>query len=179
MNNIDHYIQRAVKRELAAQGRVERQGKVAVRKDSKRRSDASRRHIDKCALAVRHSDGLQDIATKIKEKAAALMDMLKNSPKAQKVVRGLGILLSLISATFAVKSAVDVKRQIQQINACNKEIQSNFDEFSSLEDYEEGGAPLISKKKAFIKGGLKALLGLVSAFCGILMQKYAKNSEEV
>ena len=156
MNNIERYIQKAVKRELAAQGRVAR------------RNDSKRRHIDYRAYAIRHSDGLRDIAAKLKEKAVSLANEFKQMKGGQKIAVVLFNLVKLAGTLFAVKSAADIKRSFAQIEREKNNLINLSDAWQKQGIEMNAGN---EKKAVALKSGLKVIAGMLSVLLAAAGEK--------
>lgn len=123
-----------------------------------------RRVIDRAAKMVRRSDGIKDLALKIKAKAKSLIDEFKTIPTGKKIAAGLATLVALTTGLFAAKSAIELKKGIEQIKACKTNIANGFESVGP--DSEQS-----VKKILLLKNGLKVVLGLVDAIIASVLTK--------
>lgn len=123
-----------------------------------------RRVIDRAAKMVRRSDGIKDLALKIKAKAKSLIDEFKTIPTGKKIAAGLATLVALTTGLFAAKSAIELKKGIEQIKACKTNIANGFESVGL--DSEQS-----VKKILLLKNGLKVVLGLVDAIIASVLTK--------
>ena len=135
------------------------------------------RHIDRRVAAVRYCDGLQDIASKIKEKAKALAAEFKGMKKGQKIAWIIANIARIAGLVLTAKSAVEMKQQIGELNKqkANLENQAKILGNSTgllATAVKEGIAENPAKKRAVaLKLGLKGFLGLATAFAATSAEK--------
>lgn len=118
------------------------------------------RVIDHRAYAIRHSDGLKEIAFKIREKAGSLVRQFKQMKGGQKIAYVLLKIIKLVAALFAVKTAVDIKRRFAEIKREKNEL------INLSEEWQRSGieANAQEQRKAVALGsGVKVVIALVSA----------------
>lgn len=175
MNNIERYIQKAVKRELAAQGRVAR------------RNDAARRHIDKCAYAIRHNDGIKEFVSRAIEKGKELVRQFSELPGGKKIAVLISRIVQVLSGVFAAKSALEFKAKAKEIDSMQSALKQAYNETANLtenwqmpqlqsEYSEASGALKANKKAAVCKAGLKVFIGLLGIVGGSIAKEVAVRS---
>lgn len=147
------------------------------------------RHVDYRAMAVRHCDGVREIAAKIKEKASELINQFKELSAGRKIVYLLSQLMKIISAISVAKDVYGIKKDLSALNAWKEQYISETKAFmeknaklfgggSVAEEEITGYQNTFKQKKKFIliKHGLKILLGLVGAFAGYATESLAKSA---
>ena len=130
-----------------------------------------RQHLDRCARMIRHSDGIKDIALKIKEKALGLVEKFKQLSGGQKIALALTKIVKLLAALYAAKTANDIRKDIQLINGWKSQT------IQLANEWEKPGLESSAdslKKKIFLKQGLKVVLGLVTALVAASKEKVIK-----
>lgn len=158
--NIDQYIQKQVQKELANASKSRR---------------LDRRHIDRRVYAIRHCDGLKDIASKIKEKAMSMAEQFKQMDGGQKTAYILAKIAKNVAGFFAIKSAVDIKSKLDELNR-DKAILLNtvgkgtggLATFKSNQIAEKTEQ---SKKIMLLKQGVKVIVSLITAFIASSKEK--------
>ena len=134
-----------------------------------------RYHIDRCAFAVRHNDGIKDIVLKLKAKCVEMINAFKKLPAGRKIVFLLSKLLQISGAVFAAKSGYDVVKEIKRVKATNDAIQDAWDEFNSLSGEDERPGLISFKTDMFLKSGVKLIGGLCMTLVGTVGQTLAVN----
>lgn len=191
MNNIDKYIQKAVKRELAA------------RRDSSRRCDAAirrRRIMDSAARNIRHNDGIQDLFVKVKDKISEAINSFKRLPAGRKVAAILGSMLTLAGGIFAAKNLSQMASDYKRLSSMKKELESSYEvlkqtyESKGLRSYKELNPAVASpddiasdydKMKMDLLGQaiksriIPTVIAIVGAFLAFVSAKIAKAQKSV
>lgn len=185
MNNIDKYIQKAVKRELAA------------RRDSGRRCDAAirrRRIMDSAARNIRHNDGIQDLFVKVKDKISEAINSFKRLPAGRKVAAILGSMLTLAGGIFAAKNLSQMASDYKRLSSMKKELESSYEALKQTyaskglhssatspadvaSDYDKMKMDLLGQ--AIKSRIIPTVIAIVGAFLAFVSAKIAKAQKSV
>lgn len=177
MNNIERYIQKAVKRELVAQSRVAR------------RNDAARRRIDRRVYAIRHNDGIKDLVSKAIGSAKEIINDFKRLPTGKKIAILASRALQILGSFLSFKTIAEARSNLKEMDKVRAELQREYNEQANLTE-----AALIPRLQREYQGkveaaaheripkaskmALKAFIGLLAFLTGTLGQKIISSSEE-
>lgn len=134
-----------------------------------------RRHIDRCARMVRHSDDIRDVALKIKQKASELIDRFKRYTWGQKIAISLAKLVKILSVLYAVKNIKDTRDSIRLLKAWEAGARAYFILMGKKEELEGVHGNVIDIAKVVVmRQGYKLVMALVATLIAQLTEKVAK-----
>jgi outer membrane murein-binding lipoprotein Lpp len=187
MNNIDRYIQKAVKRELACRRGSSRHSDAAIRR---------RRIMDSAARHIRYNDGIQDLFAKVKDKITEAINSFKRLPAGRKVAAILGSMLTLAGSIFAAKNLAQMSSDYKRLSSMKSELESSYEALkqtyasqglhtSALSpadvgtDYDKMKMDLLGQAiKSRIIPTVVAIVGAFLAFVGTKIAKAQKSVSE-
>lgn len=167
-------LSRRLARRKALDRRLDRLARLACRRSLDSRSlpvVRKKRHMDRCVRMIRHSDGIRDIAQKIKDKAVELINKFKQLSGGQKIALILTKIVKAVAAIYTAKTVNDIRKDIQLINGWKSQTMQLAEEWERKGIEESAGG---LKRKIFLKQGLKALLGLITALVAFSKEKVIK-----